>query len=354
MGRLSFIRSNSRRTTASAITDALRRLGATRSELAESADGASAATQEIAQGLYQVARGASVQSARTEEAAGSMKELDIAVSQIAAEATQLASSVDELHRAAEEVESTSRQAWELAGRGGQTLEQVLSRMAHMRETAHASAASMTELSGFSERIGAFVEVIEEIADQVNLLALNAAIEAARAGEHGRGFTVVAEEVRKLAGRSQEASQDIRALVGNVRGRTDEAATSMETLTREVEEGAAMAQDADGVLREILASMERLARQMPEMVSALQTTSQIVQTEVSATTEVAARSAHVAEAVEEIAGIAQQTVALAQTVTASTEEVTATVQSLNLFAEDLGGVSEQLESWLSGNGASRGA
>jgi methyl-accepting chemotaxis protein len=332
--------------TAAAVAEATRRLAATRSEIAESAEGASAATQEIAQGLYQVARGASAQSERTEEAAHSMKELDAAVSQIAAGAAEVATSVEQLHLAAEEVEKTSRQAWELAERGGETLEDVLGRMAHVRDTAHGSAASMAELNGFSTRIGQFVEVIEEIANQVNLLALNAAIEAARAGEHGRGFTVVAEEVRKLAGRSQEASQDIRSLVGNIQTRTTEATQSLEMLTHEAEAGAAMAKDADEVLREILAAMQRVAQQMPNMAIALQATSEVVQAEVAATSEVVARSAQVADAVEEVAGIAQQTMQLAQTVTASTEEVTATVQSLNVFADELADVSGDLEASLS--------
>ena len=121
---------------------------------------------------------------------------------------------------------------------------------------------------------------------------------------------------------------------------------MEVLTREVEEGASMAKDADTVLREILEAMGSVAAQMPRMVHALQATSEVVQTEAAATTEVAMRSAQVAGAVEEVAGIAQKTVQLAQSVTAYTEEVTATVQSLDLFAEDLGAVAQELEGWLS--------
>ena len=108
----------------------------------------------------------------------------------------------------------------------------------------------------------------------------------------------------------------------------------------------MAQQADGALREILAAMERVAERMPRMVHALEATSAVVGTEVATTAEVAQRSAEAAGAVEEVAGIAQQTVALAQSVTAHTEEVTATIQSLDVFADDLAGVSEELETQIS--------
>jgi len=119
-----------------------------------------------------------------------------------------------------------------ANDGGQTIELAIAQMGKIETTVNSSAQVVSKLGERSKEIGQIVATISGIAGQTNLLALNAAIEAARAGEQARGFTVVAEEVRKLAEQSQEATKKIAVLIGEIQGDTDNAVVAMNNGTRE--------------------------------------------------------------------------------------------------------------------------
>ncbi|MBV6474757.1 MAG: CZB domain-containing protein [Rhodocyclaceae bacterium] len=109
----------------------------------------------------------------------------------------------------------------------QTVERISSSLAEMADRTNATAIKVEHLNERSGQIGGIVQLIKEIADQTNLLALNAAIEAARAGEQGRGFAVVADEVRKLAERTTNATAEISSLVGAIQQETREVKAMME-------------------------------------------------------------------------------------------------------------------------------
>jgi methyl-accepting chemotaxis protein len=319
---------------APAISDVLGRLEAARREIAESADLASGATGEIAQGLYQVSRGAAEQQEKTDDAALAIRSFDETVGGIARGAEEVAVAVERLGCAVDDVSARSREAGELAGRGREAIGSTLEHMEEIKRAVDRSAALIAELGEFSGQIQGFVTVIGQIADQVNLLSLNAAIEAARAGEHGRGFAVVAGEVRNLAARSSDASRDIQALVKSIDERTSAAARAMTTVTAQVETGAAAAGEVGDVLGGIATSVETMCQRMPEMVETMGIAAGVVEGEVAATQEMAALTADLSQAMQVVARIAHGTTELAQRVTASTEEVTATVQGLTLYSEDI--------------------
>jgi methyl-accepting chemotaxis protein len=129
----------------------------------------------------------------------------------------------------------------------------------MRDVNKTSAGLVEELGTMAHGIGKIVDVIDEIAEQINLLALNAAIEAARAGEHGRGFAVVADEVRKLAERSSGSTEEISKLVSGIQKQVQKAVANMDLSIRSVEHGMARTD-------ELRANLDRVGFSVAEVFS----------------------------------------------------------------------------------------
>jgi methyl-accepting chemotaxis protein len=186
-----------------------------------------------------------------------VESLDGLVTQIAEAGTRLATSASELSSAAEELSATTTQQTSAATETSATMEELARTSQSIAETV-ASAADQTEdtravledadadMQRSSERIialaervaeiSALLDLINEIADQTNLLALNAAIEAARAGESGRGFSVVADEVRRLAERSKTSAADIAEIIDSTQAATNETVMAMEGSSKQMKRG----------------------------------------------------------------------------------------------------------------------
>ena len=185
------------------------------------------------------------------EVAGSSQQQSAAASTMAAAASEMTASIEEITQHAARALNMANQAEALAKDGGRVIHEVVSDMDGIARSAQQSALVIRTLDKESEAIYSIIQVIKGIADQTNLLALNAAIEAARAGEQGRGFAVVADEVRSLAGRTSASTQEIASMVGRIQQNTREAVTSMEEGVTQVDKGMAVTAEVERAIREIL-------------------------------------------------------------------------------------------------------
>jgi len=205
---------------------------------------------------------------------------------------QMTAQIGDVSRAAGESARVARGSLEAAERGQRAVYNQIAGMNEIREQIQETAKRIKRLGESSQEIGEIVELISDITEQTNVLALNAAIQAASAGEAGRGFSVVAEEVQRLADRSAEAAKQIAALVKTIQTDTQDAVAAMEKSTHGVVEGTKLS-DAAGTA---LADIGRVSRQLAELIE-----------RIAGSTEEQANSADgVAQAIERILSDNEQT------------------------------------------------
>ena len=214
-----------------------------------------------------------------------------------------------------------------AENGASTIDNAEQTIKSLEETVHKSANAIQALGDRSKEIGQIVETISAIADQTNLLALNAAIEAARAGEHGRGFSVVAEEVRKLAEQSAAAAEQINQLIQNVQSETENAVETMHAGTNMTNRSVQVVHDAGTAFREIVTQVESLSDKVSHSTSAIRKADEgLVQ---------------ITDAVSKIETGAAKLSKEAETVSASTEELSASIQEIAAASRQLSNMAEDL-------------
>jgi twitching motility protein PilJ len=170
----------------------------------------------------------------------------------------MARSMEEVSRRATESAQVARQSLEAAQKGAKAVENSIAGMNEIRGQIQETSKRIKRLGESSQEIGEIVELISDITEQTNVLALNAAIQAASAGEAGRGFSVVAEEVQRLAERSAEATKQIAAIVKTIQADTHDAVSAMESSTQGVVEGAKLSDAAGQALTEISTVSTNLA------------------------------------------------------------------------------------------------
>ena len=176
--------------------------------------------------------------------------------------------VAEVAMNADAIQSSTQNNLDLAQR---SLEQMETVAATMRSTnAHIEhfSSTVTELHTSSMKIDEIVSLINDISDQTNLLALNAAIEAARAGEQGRGFAVVADEVRQLAGRTSQATEEIVEVVQKNQSLAQNAVDSMASSSEQAEQGLSLASEAGAVIVEIQDGAQQVVQAIGQFANQL--------------------------------------------------------------------------------------
>jgi len=173
----------------------------------------------------------------------------------------MAGRINEVSAQAQESAAVARQSLQAAESGLQAVQNAIGGMNSIRDQIQETSKRIKRLGESSQEIGEITELISDITEQTNVLALNAAIQAASAGEAGRGFSVVAEEVQRLAERSADATRQIAALVKAIQTDTQDAIGAMERSTQGVVEGAKLSDNAGTALTEI----DRVSRQVADLI-----------------------------------------------------------------------------------------
>jgi twitching motility protein PilJ len=180
------------------------------------------------------------------------------IKEASATVLRMAGEITDVSRSANESAEVARQSVAAAGQGASAVQNAILGMHEIREQIQETSKRIKRLGESSQEIGEITELISDITEQTNVLALNAAIQAASAGEAGRGFSVVAEEVQRLAERSAEAAKQIGALVRTIQTDTHDAVAAMEKSTQGVVEGARLSDAAGAALADISRVSNRLA------------------------------------------------------------------------------------------------
>ncbi|WP_291326552.1 methyl-accepting chemotaxis protein [Desulfovibrio sp. UCD-KL4C] len=265
------------------------------------------ASQELSAQIEESRVGAEQQRERTTEAATAMEEMNASVFEVAQNSSQAAESADDAKKQAEN--------------GGKIVENVIRSIGEVNTAAGEMAGGLEDLGRQAQGIGHIMNVITDIADQTNLLALNAAIEAARAGEAGRGFAVVADEVRKLAEKTMDATKEVGAAVSSIQAGTDKSLKDMGMASEMVGNSTGYASEAG----ESLASIVSIVDSTSDQVRAIATASE----------EQSAASEEINRNTDEVNRIAGET---AQTM----EESAKAVHDLSRLSEELQSVIDTLK------------
>jgi twitching motility protein PilJ len=227
----------------------------------------------------------------------------------------MARAMSEMSTSASTSANVAKQSLAAAQKGTQAVQNSISGMNEIREQIQETSKRIKRLGESSQEIGEIVELISDITEQTNVLALNAAIQAASAGEAGRGFTVVAEEVQRLAERSAEATKQIGAIVKTIQTDTQDAVSAMEKSTQGVVEGAKLSDAAGQALAEIGSVSQRL--------------SQLIEGITTTTEQQAKAASDVAVSMQDILNITQQT-------TEGTKRTAVSIGELAELAKELKG------------------
>ncbi|MET0027293.1 MAG: methyl-accepting chemotaxis protein [Candidatus Thiodiazotropha sp.] len=268
---------------------------------------------EVKEAVSRLASAAEETSAVTAQTTAGINQQMSETSQVATAINQMNATVHEVARNAVDAASAAREADTTFIQGKQVIDGVIEAIGNLANEVESAATVIQELEVESKSIASVLDVIKGIAEQTNLLALNAAIEAARAGEQGRGFAVVADEVRTLAGRTQESTQEIEEMISRLQAGSNNAVRVMASGKEMTQVGVEKAGSAGQALSSINTAVEHITAMNTQIASAAE--------EQSAVTEEINRS------IMSINEVAEQTATGAQQTSAASDELARLAEQL---------------------------
>ncbi|UYO35009.1 methyl-accepting chemotaxis protein [Bacillus zhangzhouensis] len=283
-------------------------------ELTASASQTSQATEHITMSIEQFSNGNEAQNEKVESSTNQLVAMN--------------EGLQDMSHTSSEVAAVSLQSTEAAGQGGRIVESTASQMKHIDQSVQEAEQVMKELEYKSKDITSILNVINGIADQTNLLALNAAIEAARAGESGRGFSVVAEEVRKLAVQSADSAKEIEKLIQEIVLEIAKSQDMFKAVNREVNAGLGMTEEAKKSFRHIYEAAEEMSKKL----------SQLNDTAI----DLSSGSKLVSQAMQEMRQVSRESAANIQDIAASAEEQLASMEEITSSSVTLANMAEELK------------
>ncbi|UDI90397.1 methyl-accepting chemotaxis protein [Pseudomonas sp. IAC-BECa141] len=230
--------------------------------------------EQIAGSATQLGAAAEELSAVTEEASRGLQQQNDEIEQAATAVNEMTAAVEEVARNAVSTSEASNQSTHAAREGRDQVVKTVDAIQTMTHDVQNTAQMIEGLAAQGRDIGKVLDVIRAIAEQTNLLALNAAIEAARAGEAGRGFAVVADEVRALAHRTAQSTQEIEKMVAGIQNGTGEAVESMQQSNQRTQTTLEMARAAGVALEQITQSIHQINERNLVIASASEEQAQV--------------------------------------------------------------------------------
>jgi methyl-accepting chemotaxis protein len=223
-------------------------------DLKANAEGVASAAHQLSSSSGQVATATAHQSEAASAMAAAVEEMTVSINHVA--------------DSAREAHSVTANTGNLSQEGSRVIDDTVAEMKRISQTVGEAAGTIAAMGESSQRISGIVQVIKDVAEQTNLLALNAAIEAARAGEQGRGFAVVADEVRKLAERTAQATAEIGGMIDEVQSSARAAVGTMQQAVTRVEDGVGLAQKASDSMLGISDGAQRVVSSVNDISNAL--------------------------------------------------------------------------------------
>jgi len=267
------------------------------------------------------------QSSLIESTVTGVQQQNVEIDMVATAVTEMSASIQEVTQNTNSASEAADKSSQEALQGSRIVEEVISSIGNLGIKMDVMVKTIRELEQDSQNIGSVLEVINGIAEQTNLLALNAAIEAARAGEQGRGFAVVADEVRGLASRTQESTNEIRSMIERLNRQVNEVVITTEAGQLEVENTTSKVAESGNALKHIVDSVTTINDMMTQIAAATLEQSQVAE-------EINLSIVNVSKVANHTAGVADKTLLASNSISNKVEVLRGAVTTFKITDQRL--------------------